>query len=101
MRCNIGHVVITSLHCAYIAVSASDKFRSGSKVSEEEAPLLNEFDESIFSRLYLKFFVSVRRFCVFTMNRSGISRLETRSTRSNKEELVKRVMLTVERVRKW
>ena len=35
------------------------------------------------------------------MNRSGISRLETRSTRSNKEELVKRVMLTVERVRKW
>lgn len=35
------------------------------------------------------------------MNRSGISRLETRSTRANKEELVKRVMLTVERVRKW
>ncbi|CAB4015655.1 Hypothetical predicted protein [Paramuricea clavata] len=35
------------------------------------------------------------------MNRSGISRLETRSTRANKEELVKRVMLTVEHVRKW
>ena len=35
------------------------------------------------------------------MNRSGISRLETRSTRANKDELVKRVMLTVERVRKW
>ncbi|XP_028400359.1 B-cell CLL/lymphoma 7 protein family member A-like isoform X1 [Dendronephthya gigantea] len=35
------------------------------------------------------------------MNRSGVSRLETRSTRANKEELVKRVMMTVERVRKW